>query len=49
MALARSRMLIYELLNKDPYIVPEEALLIILDRKFSVCKAKNDKHTNHTS
>ena len=32
--LAHFRMLIHELLNKDPYIVPEEAPLIVLDRKF---------------
>ena len=39
MALARFRMLIHELLNKDPYIVPEEAPLIILNSKagFFVC------------
>ena len=30
-ALARFRVLIHELLNKDPDIVPEESSLIILD------------------
>ena len=32
MALAHFRMLIHELLNKDPDIVPEEAPLIVLGR-----------------
>ena len=40
-------MLIHELLNKDPYIVTEEAPLIILDRKYSVCMANNDKDTKN--
>ena len=48
MSLARFRMLIYELLNKDPDIVPEEAPLIILDIKSSVCKAKNVNNTKQT-
>ena len=50
MALAHFRMLINELLNKDPDIVPEEALLIVLDSKSAICMAKNgkdDKHTRH--
>ena len=33
MALEHFRMLIHELLNKDPDIVPEEAPLIVLDSK----------------
>ena len=41
-------MLIYELLNKDTDIVPEEAPLIILDSKSVVCMAKNGKDTKHT-
>ena len=48
MDLAHFRMLILELLNKDPYIVPEEAPLIILDSKYDVCIAKNTKYTKHT-
>ena len=48
MALAHFRMLIHELLNKDPDIVPEEDPLIILDGKSSVCMAKNGKDTKHT-
>ena len=36
MYLAHFSMLIHELLNKDPYIVPEEAPLILLDSKSSI-------------
>ena len=36
------------LLNKCPYIVSEEAPLIILDRESAVCMSKNGKDTNHT-
>ena len=49
MALAHFRMLIHELLNKDPYIVPEEDPLIIFDRNYAVCTTKNGKDTNNTS
>ena len=42
-------MLIHALLNKDPYIVPEEYPLIILDSKSDMCMAKNGKDTKHTS
>ena len=48
MALAHFRMLIHELLNKDTYIVPEEAPLIVLDSKSSICMAKNGKYTKNT-
>ena len=41
-------MLIYELLNKDPEIVPEEAPLIILDIKYAMCMAKNGKDIKQT-
>ena len=41
-------MLIHEFLNKDPYIVPEEAPLIFLDNKSAMCMAKNGKDTKHT-
>ena len=50
MALAHFRMLIHELLNKDPDIVPEEAPLIVLDRKSAMCvdnDGKDIKHTRH--
>ena len=41
-------ILIHEFLNKDPDIVPEEALLLILNSKYDVCMSKNGKDTNHT-
>ena len=49
MALAHYRMLIHELLNKDPDIVPEGDPLIILYSKSAMCMANNDKYTKHTS
>ena len=48
MALAHIRMLIRDLLNKDPDIVPEEAPLIVLDRKSAMYMDKNGKYTKHT-
>ena len=48
MYLAHFRMLIHELLNNYPYIVPEEVSLIILDIKSDVCMANNGKDTKHT-
>ena len=48
MDLTHFRMLIHELLNKDPYIFPEEAPLIILDSKSTVCMTKNSKATQNT-
>ena len=48
MALENFRMLIHELLNKDPEIVPEEAPLIVLDSKYAMCMDKNGKYTKHT-
>ena len=47
MALVHFRMFIHELLNKDLYIVPEEAHLILLDRKSAMCMAQNGKDTKH--
>ena len=35
-------------MNKDPYIVPEEAPMIILDIKSSIFMANNGDDTNHT-
>ena len=49
MDLAHFRMLIHELLNKYPDIVPEEAPLIVLDRNSAVCISKSGKDTKHTS
>ena len=48
MALAHFRMLIHELLNNDPDIVPEEAPLIVLDSKSSMYMANNGKDNKHT-
>ena len=48
MDLARSRMLICELLNKDPYIALEEAPLIVLDSKSDMCMANIGKYTKRT-
>ena len=48
MALAHFRMLIHELLNKDPDIIPEEAPSVVLDSKSAMCKVKNGKDTKHT-
>ena len=48
MYLAHFRMLIHELLNKDSDIVPEEAPLVILDSKYTVCMAKKGRGTKHT-
>ena len=36
------------MLNKDPYIVPEEAPLNILNSKSDVCMYNNGKYTKHT-
>ena len=43
--LAHFRVLIIELLNKDPDIVPKKNPLIILDIKSAICMAKNGMDT----
>ena len=48
MVLENFRMLIHELLNKYPDIVPEEAPLIVLDSNSDMCIAQNGKDTKHT-
>ena len=48
MALENFMMLIHKLLNKDPYIVPQEATIIVLDIKSTVCMDKNGKDNKHT-
>ena len=48
MALAHFRMLVHELLNEDPDMVPKEAPLIVLDRKSTICMADNGRDTKHT-
>ena len=48
MDLAHFRMLIHELLNEDPDMVPKEAPFIVLDSKYAMFMAKNGKDTKHT-
>ena len=48
MSLAHFRMLIHELLNDDPEMVPKEAPLVVLDSKSAMCMANNGKDTKHT-
>ena len=48
MALAHFMMLVHELLNEDPDMVPKEAPLIVLDGKYDMCMANNGKDTKHT-
>ena len=48
MALAHFRMLIHELLNKDPDIDPQDAPLIVLDIKSAMFMTKNGKDIKHT-
>ena len=48
MVLENIRMLIHELLNKDKYIVPYAAPIIIFDSKYDVCMTNNGKDTKHT-
>ena len=48
MDLAHFRMLNNEFLKKDPYMVPEQAPLIILDRKSAICVFKDGIYTKHT-
>ena len=47
-ALEHSRMMNNQLLNNDPYVVPEQAPQIILDRKSAILMSKNGKDTKHT-
>ena len=48
MAFTNFRMLIHELLNEDPDMVPKEAPLIVLDIKYAMFMAKNGRDTKHT-
>ena len=45
---AHFRMLVHELLNEDPDMVPKEDPLIVLDGKSAQCIAKNGRDTKHT-
>ena len=46
MALEHFRMLIHELVSKDPDIVPYKYPLILLDKKYAVCMSKNGNDTS---
>ena len=46
MSLARSIILIRELLSRDPNIVPEASPITILDSKSDVCMANDVKDKN---
>ena len=48
MDLSHFRMLVHELLNEDPNMVPKEAPLIVLDSKYDMFMAKNGKDNKHT-
>ena len=48
MDIAHFRMINYYSLNKNADVVPEQAPLIILDVKSSVCMDKNGEDTKHT-
>ena len=48
MDLEHFRMLNNELMNKYPDVIPEQAPLIMLDRKSAVSTANNGKDTKHT-
>ena len=41
-------MLNNETINNDPDMVPEQAPLVLFDRKSSVCTVNNVKDTKHT-
>ena len=46
--LSKFRVVNNEFLNKNLYVVPEQASLIILDSKPAVCMANGGKYTKHT-
>ena len=48
MALPHFRMIDNKFMNKDTYVVPEQAPLIILYSKSSIYMTKNGKDTKHT-
>ena len=48
MELAHKIMVNNEPKKKDPDVVPEQAHIIILDRKSAVCMDNNGKYTKHT-
>ena len=48
MGFAHFRMLVHELLNEDPDMVPNESSLVVLDSKSAMCMANNGMDTKHT-
>ena len=48
MALSHFSILVQELLNEDPDMVPKEAPLIVLDSKSAMYMANNGRDTKHT-
>ena len=48
MTLAHFWMLIHELLNEDPDMVPKKSPLIVLDSISAMCMAKNGKDSIYT-
>ena len=48
MALEHFGMLVHELLNEDPDMVPKEAPLIVLESKSAMSMAKNGRDTKNT-
>ena len=48
MALSHFRMLVHELLNEDPDMVPKKSPFIVLDSKSAMCMAKNGRDTKYT-
>ena len=48
MVLANFIMLNNDIMNKDPYVVPYQAPIVIIDKISSVCMANNGKNTKHT-
>ena len=48
MDLAHFRMVVNEFLNVDPYMVPKEAPLILLDSKSDICMSNNGNYAKHT-
>ena len=48
MVRAHSSMLNNDFLNKDTNVVPEQALIVILDRKSALCMLNNGNYTKHT-
>ena len=48
MYLSHLRMLNIDLLNNDPYLVPEQACIIIMGNRSSICMDNNDKDVENT-